>query len=110
MPAIPDEVEQASKEGMEFIFNAVPIGILGKKDKVQGIASLRTKPGKPDTSGRRSPVLVPGTKFLLKADSVILAVGERADLSFLPEGMSTENGLITADPWGRTNLPPQGPA
>jgi 2-oxoacid:acceptor oxidoreductase delta subunit (pyruvate/2-ketoisovalerate family) len=36
---------------------------------------------------------------------VILAVGERADLSFLPEGMKTENGLIAIDPWGRTSRP-----
>ena len=105
MPAIPDEIEEACKEGMEFIFNAAPVEILGKKNKVQGVASVRTKPGKPDGSGRRSPVLMPGTKFSLKADSVILAVGERADLSFLPEGMKTENGLIAIDPWGRTSLP-----
>ncbi len=105
MPAIPHEIEEAGKEGMEFIFNAAPVEILGKRDKVQGVASLRTKAGKPDASGRRSPVLIPGTKFSLKADSVILAVGERADLSFLPGGMKTENGLIAIDPRGRTSLP-----
>ncbi|HYB21125.1 MAG TPA: FAD-dependent oxidoreductase, partial [Thermodesulfobacteriota bacterium] len=105
MPAIPEEVEEALKEGMEFIFNATPAEILGKKDKVQGVASLRTKPGRTDASGRKSPVPIPGTKFLLKADSVILALGERADLSFLPEGMRTENGLVAIDPWGRTSLP-----
>ena len=105
MPAIPEEIEEALKEGVEFIFNAAPVEILGKRDKIQGVASFRTKAGRADASGRKSPVPIPGTKFLLKTDSVILAVGERADLSFLPEGMRTENGLIATDPWGRTSLP-----
>lgn len=105
MPAIPEEVEEARKEGVEFIFNAAPTAILGKKEKVQGVACLRTKPGRPDASGRRSPVIIQGSKFSLPADSLILAVGERADLSGLPEGMQTENGLIAIDAWGRTTLP-----
>jgi 2-oxoacid:acceptor oxidoreductase delta subunit (pyruvate/2-ketoisovalerate family) len=104
MPAIPGEVDEAGREGVEFIFNAQPVRIFGKGGKVQGVEFLRTKPGRPDDSGRRAPVAVKGTNFSLKADSVILAVGERADLSFLPEGMRTEKGLIAVDSWGRTNL------
>ncbi|NWF56730.1 MAG: FAD-dependent oxidoreductase [Syntrophaceae bacterium] len=104
MPAIPDEIEEAAKEGVDFIFRAAPVKILGKQ-KVQGVDALRTKPGKPDASGRRSPVLIPHSGFSLKGDSVILAVGERADLSFLPEGMRVGNGRIAIDSWGRTNLP-----
>jgi 2-oxoacid:acceptor oxidoreductase delta subunit (pyruvate/2-ketoisovalerate family) len=103
MPAIPDEIEEAAKEGVEFIFQAAPIKILGNR-KMQGVNCLKTKPGKPDASGRRSPVLIQGSGFTLKSDSVILALGERADLSFLPEGMGAENGLIAIDAWGRTSL------
>ncbi|MGD0627183.1 MAG: NAD(P)-binding protein [Thermodesulfobacteriota bacterium] len=104
MPAIPGEVEEAGKEGMQFIFNAAPIKILGKGRKIQAVECLRTKPGGLDESGRRAPVAIQGSNFSLKADSLILAVGERADLSFLPGGMKTGNGLITIDSWGRTNL------
>jgi 2-oxoacid:acceptor oxidoreductase delta subunit (pyruvate/2-ketoisovalerate family) len=103
MPAIPDEIEEAAKEGVEFIFQAAPIKIMGNR-KTQGVNCLKTKPGKPDAGGRRSPVLIQGSGFTLKSDSVILALGERADLSFLPEGMGAENGLIAIDAWGRTNL------
>jgi len=103
MPAIPDEIEEAGKEGVDFIFQAAPVKITGNR-KVQGVKYLKTKPGKPDASGRRSPVLIQGSGFTLKADSVILALGERADLSFLPEGMGAGNGLIAIDAWGRTNL------
>ena len=105
MPAIPGEVEEASREGVEFLFNAMPNKISGKSGKVQSVECLRTKPGKPDESGRRAPVPIKGSYFSLKADSLILSVGERADLSFLPEGMKTKNGLIAIDSWGRTNLP-----
>jgi NADPH-dependent glutamate synthase beta subunit-like oxidoreductase len=104
MPAIPDEIEEAGKEGVEFVFQAAPARIVGKR-KAQEIHCLRTKPGKPDASGRRSPVLIQGSGFSLKADSVVLALGERADLSFLPEGMKRGDGLISIDPWGRTTLP-----
>jgi NADPH-dependent glutamate synthase beta subunit-like oxidoreductase/Pyruvate/2-oxoacid:ferredoxin oxidoreductase delta subunit len=104
MPAIPEEVEEARREGVEFIFQATPLKILGKR-KVQSLDCLKTRPGKADASGRRSPVLVPGSGFPLKADGVILALGERADLSFLPEGMGAEGGLIAIDAWGRTSLP-----
>jgi len=103
MPAIPDEIEEAGKEGVDFIFQAAPLKITGNR-KAQGVNCLKTKPGKPDASGRRSPVLIQGSGFTLKADSVILALGERADLSFLPEGMGAGNGLIAIDAWGRTNL------
>jgi len=105
MPAIPEEVEEARKEGVEFIFQAVPLRILGKKDKVQLVECLKTKPGRPDASGRKTPVRIQGSQFSLPADSLILAVGERVDLSFLPAGMETENGRIAIDPWGRTSLP-----
>jgi 2-oxoacid:acceptor oxidoreductase delta subunit (pyruvate/2-ketoisovalerate family) len=104
MPAIPGEVEEAGKEGMQFIFNAAPVKILGKGRKIQAVECVKTKPGRLDESGRRAPVAIQGSNFSLKADSLILAVGERADLSFLPGGMKTGNGLITIDSWGRTNL------
>ncbi|MDH4266118.1 MAG: FAD-dependent oxidoreductase, partial [Deltaproteobacteria bacterium] len=56
MPAIAEEVEEAGKEGVEFIFNAVPLKVIGKNGRVKAIECLRTKPGKPDTSGRKRPV------------------------------------------------------
>ncbi len=104
MPAIAEEVEDAAREGVEFVFQAAPVEISGKKEKVQGVFCLKTKPGKPDASGRRSPVPIKGSKFPVKADTVILALGERADLSFLPEGMKAEKGLIAVDSQGRTSV------
>ncbi|MBM4331596.1 MAG: FAD-binding protein [Deltaproteobacteria bacterium] len=104
MPAIAAEVEEAVKEGIEFLFKAAPVSILGKNGKVHAVEGIRTKPGKVDESGRKTPVAIKGSNFSLRADGVILAVGERADLSFLPAELKTKNGLISIDPWGRTNL------
>lgn len=105
MPAIAEEVEEAQKEGIRFIFQALPVEVLGKKGSVHSIQGLKTKPGKPDGSGRKSPLPVPGSDFSLKADSIIWAIGERADLSFMPEGLEQRNGTIAIDGWGRTCLP-----
>jgi Pyruvate/2-oxoacid:ferredoxin oxidoreductase delta subunit len=105
MPAIPSEVEEAEKEGVKFLFQAVPAKASGKDGKIQSVECLKTKLGKTDTSGRRTPIVIKGSNFPLKADALILAVGEKADLSFLPENAVSENGRIAVDSWGRTNIP-----
>jgi NADPH-dependent glutamate synthase beta subunit-like oxidoreductase len=105
MPAILSEVEEAEREGVKFIFNAAPVGFSGKSGKIQKVEWVRTKPGKPDASGRRSPLPIRGSNSCLQADSVICAVGERADLSCLKDKLTTGNGLIAIDSWGRTNMP-----
>ena len=104
-PAIPSEVEEAEKEGVKFLFQAVPIKASGKGGKIQTVECLKTKLGKTDASGRRTPTVVKSSNFPLKAEALILAVGERADLSFLPENAASENGRIAVDSRGRTNIP-----
>ncbi len=105
MPAIPSEVEEAEKEGVKFLFQAVPAKASGTGGKIQKVECLRTRLGKPDASGRRTPIPVKGSNFDLKADTLILAVGERTDLSFLPKNAAAPNGRITVDSRGRTNIP-----
>lgn len=105
MPAIPAEVEEAAREGVQFIYNALPVGISGKGGKIRSLECLKTKPKNLKASRRTAPVPIQGSNFSLPADGLILAIGERADLSILPAGTKTENGLIAIDSWGRTNLP-----
>lgn len=104
MPAIPAEITAAIEEGVEFIYNAVPTKITGQGEYFNRMECLRTKSGKIDQSGRMIPMPIDGSEFFLDADSLILAIGEEADLSFLPEKLETEHGTIAADTWGRTNL------
>ncbi len=83
MPAYPEEIEAAVKEGIRIEFLATPAKIIGTNGRVTGIECLKTALGAPDESGRRRPEVIAGSAFALTVDTVISAIGETADLSFL---------------------------
>jgi 2-oxoacid:acceptor oxidoreductase gamma subunit (pyruvate/2-ketoisovalerate family) len=84
MPAIPEEVDEAIDEGIHIRFLTLPLHIRGD-DGRQRLACQRMELGEPDESGRRRPIPVPGDVFDVPCDRVILALGQKADLSLLPE-------------------------
>ena len=84
-PAHHKEVEEAKLEGIKFHFLTAPKRVLGKNGKVVGIECIKTALGLPDESGRRRPVLVEGSEFVVPVDSVLFAIGEMPDISFLPK-------------------------
>ena len=84
MPAIPEEVDDAIDEGIQIDFLCAPARISGDGEK-RRLSCLRMELGDPDESGRRRPVVIPGSDFEIPCDRVILAVGQAADLSLLPE-------------------------
>lgn len=76
MPARKEEVEHAMQEGVEFLFLTNPKRILGDESKkVTQIECLKYELGEVDASGRRSPVEIKGSEFLIEADMVIMALG-----------------------------------
>ena len=76
MPARTEEVHHAKEEGIEFHLLCNPLRILGNKDGwVTGIECIRMELGEPDASGRRRPVPVEGSNFVLDVDAVIMAIG-----------------------------------
>ncbi|MEW5844561.1 MAG: NADPH-dependent glutamate synthase [Bacteroidota bacterium] len=76
MPARKEEVEHAKEEGIEFYFLQNAKRILGDdKGKVNAMECLRYELGEPDESGRRRPVVVPNSEFILDVDTVIVAIG-----------------------------------
>jgi heterodisulfide reductase subunit A len=85
MPAIPTEIEEAEAEGVKIHYLASPVRILGEKDHVTGMECLRMRLGEPDASGRRRPMPIEGTEFIVPADIIIPAISQRPDLSFLPK-------------------------
>lgn len=105
MPAIKEEVEEAIKEGVEFIFQAAPIKITGHNGKIKAVELGKTKRTKGNSPGKGVPEIIKGSNFILPAESLILAIGERTDLSYLPPEIKKENNLILIDAWGRTNMP-----
>ncbi len=85
MPANAEEVAEAREEGVEIEYLVAPVRIIGKEGKVVGVECIRMGLGEPDASGRRRPIPIEGSEFSVEADSVIVAVGQRPDLSFLGE-------------------------
>ena len=76
MPARREEIEHAKEEGVSLKLLANPTRILGDdKFNVKGIECIKMELGEPDASGRRSPVPMEGSEFIIDADVVIIAIG-----------------------------------
>ena len=99
LPARKEEVEHAMEEGIEFKLLCNPVRILGyenpddrrdpKNGSVIGMECIKMELGEPDESGRRSPVEVAGSEFVLDVDCVIISIGTSPN----PLIKSTTDGL-----------------
>lgn len=101
MPAIPDEIDEALEEDVEIHTLLNPEAIRGDTE-VERIELARMRLGEPDASGRRRPVPIEGETITREVDTVVTAIGEQPDLSFLPETLATEGNVVTVDDVGRT--------
>lgn len=100
MPASDEEIAETQAEGIEFMFLTAPLEILGK-DHVTGLKCQKMQLGEPDESGRRKPVPIPGSEFVLDADTMILAIGQQPSLKGIPEDLGiivNKKGVIEGDP------------
>ena len=80
MPARIEEVHHAKEEGVEFCILQNPKRILGNEQgHVVGVECLRYELGEPDESGRRRPVAIEGSEFIIDVDTVIVAIGNGAN-------------------------------
>ncbi|MBJ6726559.1 FAD-dependent oxidoreductase [Geomesophilobacter sediminis] len=85
MPADVWEVDGADAEGVRFEFQVLPTRVVAnEKNEVTGVELIRMQMGEPDASGRRRPEPVPGSEFIIECDTIIPAIGQDADLSFIP--------------------------
>ncbi len=109
MPASPWEVDETLEEGIDIQFLTAPVKILGENGKVSGLECIRMSLGDPDDSGRRRPVPIEGSEFRIRAETVVIAIGQAPDLTCLPHGLEMNigrNGRLIADPHtGRTQIP-----
>lgn len=77
MPARKEELEHAEEEGVKFQLLTNPVEILGDENGVvKGMKCLRYELGEPDASGRRRPVPIEGSEFILDVDTVVVAIGQ----------------------------------
>ncbi|MBN2410213.1 FAD-dependent oxidoreductase [candidate division KSB1 bacterium] len=105
MPASPEDVMEAEEEGVKIMYLVSPEEIIVRDNKVAAIRLVNYVLGEMDDSDRRKPVEVAGTEFILQADTVISALGQKIDIQNgeLTEIMS--NGAIRCDvDTGKTGL------
>jgi glutamate synthase (NADPH/NADH) small chain len=110
MPARAAEIHHAEEEGIDFRLLTNPTRIIGnEKGWVTGIECQKQELGEPDASGRRRPVPIKGSEFILDVDAVIVAIGNRPNPivpSTTPDMQTNKWGLIVADEkTGRTTKP-----
>ena len=97
MPAEEIEIKEAEEEGVIFKNLTNPLEIVGNNGRVSSIRLQIMELGEPDSSGRRAPVAVPGAEEILDIDTVIVAIGQKADLPGFDELETTKWGTIVAD-------------
>ncbi len=93
MPARVEEIRHAEEEGVQFLLLTNPTRVLSNEEnRVRGIECQRMELGEPDGSGRRKPVPVPGSEFVVEVQTVILAIGQQPN----PIIQATTPGLQTS--------------
>ncbi len=102
MPARAEEIHHAEEEGVEFHLLTNPVRILtDERNRVTGMECLKMELGQPDDSGRRRPVPVEGSNFIIPADTVIISIGNQPNPlvpQTSPEIEVTRKGTIITDP------------
>ncbi|MDP8207875.1 MAG: NADH-ubiquinone oxidoreductase-F iron-sulfur binding region domain-containing protein [Candidatus Electryonea clarkiae] len=102
MPAFDEEIEAAFEEKIVVETLVTPVRIITENGRVRGIECIRNKLGNLDNSGRRRPVPIPGSEFIVPVDTLIVAISEQPDTdSISPEGEPelslTEWGTLEVD-------------
>ena len=109
MPARVEEVKHAEEEGIIFKFLTNPVRYLGTEDGwIRGVECQQMELGEPDESGRRRPVPVKGSEFVIECDVAIPAIGTRANpllTSTTPDLKTNKWGYIEVDENGATSKP-----
>lgn len=83
MPARPEEIEACQEEGIPLHFLTQPKRFIGENGRVKAIECIKTVLTEPDETGRRPPVPVPGSEYMIKVNAVINALGQESDWACL---------------------------
>ncbi len=102
MPANPIEVHESKIEGVEYMFLTNPVSVnKDEKGAVASVTCIRMELGEPDASGRRRPVPVEGSEFVIELDYILAAIGQKTEVDFLDDINSySANGKLSINKWG----------
>lgn len=101
MPANETEIEEAENEGIKLHLLCNPVRLVGDGGRIAQMECVRMKLGEPDESGRRRPVPIEGSEFMMDVDMVIPAIGQSPDTGLLGEEVGLKharNGTLVVDP------------
>ena len=102
MPAAREEVEELLHEGIEIKYLTVPVKVLAKNGRMNAVECLKMKLGDIDASGRRRPVPIEGSEFTIELDTLIIAISQQPDVSFLNNG-----NRIKISKWNTIEVDPE---
>ncbi|TRZ70229.1 MAG: hydrogenase [Bacteroidetes bacterium] len=83
IPAYKEEVEGAMEEDIKFEFLTAPVRIISEKGRLKACEFVRMELGEVDESGRRKPVPIKGSEFIVELDTLIVSISEKPEVSFL---------------------------
>ena len=101
MPANSWEIEAAEREGIRIQILTAPVEVVAKEGRVSGVRCIKMELGEPDASGRRRPIPIQGSEYIVPADAMIAAVAQAPEISFLDESHGLEittKGTFAVDP------------
>ncbi len=110
MPARREEVHHAKEEGIRFLLLNNPTRVLGDDNgNVVGLEAIRMELGEPDASGRRRPIPVKGSEYVLDVQTVVIAIGTSPNplIKSTTPGLATQKwgGIVIDEATGATNIP-----
>lgn len=99
MPADPGELQEALDEGVEILYLTGPLAVEQENGKATGLKCQKMQLSEPDESGRKRPIAIPDSEFVLPADLIIEAIGSGSD-NACADGvtLSDKKGYVIADP------------
>lgn len=107
LPARLEEVEHAEEEGVQFLFLTNPTKYVGSEEGwLTGLECIKMELGEPDASGRRKPIPMEGSEFVLPVDVAIVAIGQGPNpliTKTTPDLETNKRGNIVADETGKTS-------
>lgn len=107
LPARKEEVEHAMEEGIIFDLLCNPVKVLGDDSGwINGMECIRMELGEPDASGRRRPVEIPGSEFVIDCDCMIMSIGTSPNplIRSTTEGLEVNRkGFLIVDEAGKTS-------
>jgi glutamate synthase (NADPH/NADH) small chain len=107
LPARREEVHHAKEEGVKFELLAAPVKYMGDESgNVKQVEAIRMKLGEPDDSGRRRPIKIEGSNFIVDCQTVLIAIGQSPNPLVpmtTPDLKTTKWGTIAVDSEGRTS-------